>query len=71
MGARSPRRARGWERGGARILVATGDADGVVAPRASARVAEPGADEFTTMAETGHLLMDERPEETAKLLSTF
>ena len=60
------------ERGGARILVATGDADGVVAPRASARVAELlGADEFTTMAETGHLPMDERPEETAKLLLDF
>ena len=30
-----------------------------------------GADEFTTMAETGHLPMDERPEETAKLLLDF
>ena len=67
------RAAKGSVRGASpRILVATGDDDRVVLPRASRRVAElVGAERFEELAETGHLPMDERPEEVAAMLLDF
>ena len=60
------------ERGGARIPSPPATPTESSRRARARRVAELlGADEFTTMAETGHLPMDERPEETAKLLLDF
>ena len=62
---------------GVPVLVATGDSDTVVTPRASRRVAELlGLGEgdlvrFETLSETGHLPMDERPKRTAEALLDF
>lgn len=57
---------------GARVLVATGDSDKVVTVRHSERVGELlDAERFETFNETGHLPMDERPEELAAMLLKF
>eukprot|EP00929_Paragymnodinium_shiwhaense_P120273 TRINITY_DN92200_c0_g1_i1.p1 TRINITY_DN92200_c0_g1~~TRINITY_DN92200_c0_g1_i1.p1 ORF type:complete len:500 (-),score=73.15 TRINITY_DN92200_c0_g1_i1:327-1826(-) len=64
-GAKSGLRAK-------RVKVVTGDVDAVVSPDASARVAKLlGAAEPTTMRDTGHLPMDERPEELARIIADF
>ena len=55
-----------------KLLVATGDVDPIVQPKASERVAELlGAERFERLEATGHLPMDERPEEVATLLLDF
>ena len=60
------------KRSGARVLVATGDSDKVVTVRHSERVGELlDAERFETLKETGHLPMDERPEELAEMLLKF
>lgn len=57
---------------GVRILVSTGDDDRIVSPQASLRVADLlAAERFEKFNETGHLPMDERPEEVAALLLDF
>lgn len=54
------------------FLVVTGDSDFVVPVRASRLVAELlGTPSLVEMAETGHLPMDERPEELGKILVGF
>ena len=55
-----------------RTLVISGDSDTVVPPMASQRAAELlGADRYETMAETGHLPMDERPWQLSESLLNF
>ena len=63
-GARSKKR---------KVLVLTGDDDRVIPPAASKRTADLlGADSrYVELAETGHLPMDERPEEVAGVLLDF
>lgn len=61
------------QRSGVKLLVATGDDDRVVRVAASERVAALLGEEarFELLAETGHLPMDERPDELAALLLDF
>ena len=64
--------ARRKGKGEVKLLVATGDVDPIVQPKASERVAELlGAERFERLEATGHLPMDERPEEVATLLLDF
>eukprot|EP00746_Dinoflagellata_sp_MGD_P137469 gnl/MRDRNA2_/MRDRNA2_71257_c0_seq2.p1 gnl/MRDRNA2_/MRDRNA2_71257_c0~~gnl/MRDRNA2_/MRDRNA2_71257_c0_seq2.p1 ORF type:complete len:553 (+),score=78.49 gnl/MRDRNA2_/MRDRNA2_71257_c0_seq2:55-1713(+) len=56
---------------GLRMLVATGDDDRVVLPRASQRVANLLAADFEEIQEAGHLPMHERPDQIAAILLNF
>jgi len=65
-------RAAKQKLGGVRVLVTTGDDDRLVPSRGSKRVAELlEAERFEEIQETGHLPMDERPEELVALLLDF
>jgi len=57
--------------GGVEFCVVTGDDDRVVPVRASRRVAGLLGSDVRLMKDTGHLPMDERPEELAKILLDF
>ena len=58
--------------GGGNVCVLTGDDDRVVPVRATRRVAELlGVKKVEEMLDTGHLPMDERPDEFAKILLRF
>ena len=61
-------RAKGTE---AKFLTVTGDVDRIVPPSATATVADLLGAEARTLAETGHLPLDERPREVADLLLEF
>ena len=61
-------RAKGTE---AKFLTVTGDVDRIVPPSATATVAALLDAEARTLAETGHLPLDERPREVAHLLLEF
>ena len=61
-------RAKGTE---AKFLTVTGDVDRIVPPSATATVADLLGAEARTLAETGHLPLDERPREVAHLLLEF
>ena len=58
-------------KGSARFLTVTGDVDRIVPASATATVADLLGAEARTIADTGHLPLDERPQEVADVLLEF
>ena len=56
---------------GTSFLCVTGDTDGVVPPAATSTVADRLGTETRILTETGHLPLDERPQEVADVLLEF